>query len=559
MAGSSNGVAHDVPSAPRRFRRLSQRFIQGAVAHTQSGKPFMNTVGTIVPPPDYDATWRLESLDTDSLTKASPSQLLEYLANLSPEISKGLWDYMRLLNPGWDFQVFTPGTETPSARGKAIIDALIARMVREHGSMDVVFARMHIGAYMRGAYFAELVLDEAGREALDIATPDPASVRFRVAAADDKKKYFQIGQWQDAQFVPLDGYETVAYTPVDAMPGNPYGRPLVAPAMFSALFLIGLLHDLRRVISQQGWPRIEIVVDTAKILESIPVENQPSTPEDTDSVIQQAIDSISRAYSALEPDDAWVHSDEAEIKGPVGVTATNFQGIGSVIEVIERMLVRALKTMPLMLGMTDGVSEANANRQWEIMVSGIKSLQHLAESIIGRFFEYACRVQGVPVTVQFEFAEIRAAEAQRDALTRSQEIDNEVKLRNEGFIDQDEASQNLVGHPPAEDGPIYGSSSGSDEEDDASPQDADENPDPGETKARPSAHWRVLDTAGKNTLKETLVGMGWIYQGSVEMAASWQNRLTETEHYEPVARLEDSAGRTLMVEYDYYVREVPQH
>lgn len=462
MAEGSNGTANGVatlerttPLRLRRPRRVDMRLITGR-GSTDSGKSTSMAANTIMPPPEYDLDWKREHLDTNTLQHISPQRLLEILANLSPEMSKGLWDYMRLLNPGWGFEAYNPGSETPNARARKIVEEVLDRIKQEHGSVDVVLGRMHMGAYMRGGYFAEAVFDDAGREMLDIATPDPASVRFKVVEdAETHKQKYQLGQWQNNKFVPLDEEEGVSYIPVDPFPGSPYGRPLVAPAMFSALFLLGLLHDLRRVISQQGWPRIHIQVLTEKLLAGMEQDENVNTPKEIEEALQAAIDEVRDTYGRLQPDDAYITGDEVEIKGPVApVGGTNLTGIEGVIEVVERMLVRALKTMPLVLGITDGVSEANANRQWEILVAGVKALQHLAESMLERFFELACRMQGVQANIRWEFSEIRAAEAQRDALTFSQEIDNQDKLFKAGIIDQDEYAMNTVGHPPAEDGPL---------------------------------------------------------------------------------------------------------
>jgi hypothetical protein len=406
--GTVNGTATLDRAEPLRLRRprpISSRLITGRGV-TTAGKPFAMTPGTILPPASYDMEWRQEQLDTTTLSHVNPTRLLEILANLSPEMSKGLWDYMRLLNPGWSFEVYNPGSATPNARGRKIVEDALDRLKQKHGSVDVVLGRMHMGAYMRGGYFAEAVFDEAGREIDDIATPDPASVRFKVVEDPaTKKRSWQLGQWQDTKFIPLDEEEGVAYIPVDPFPGNPYGRPLVAPAMFSALFLLGLLHDLRRVISQQGWPRIHIKVLTEKLLEGLQQDEDVTSAQDIDKKLQAAINEVKDAYARLQPDDAYITGDEVEIAGPIGLSAgTNLSGIEAVIEVIERMLVRSLKTMPLVLGITDGVSEANANRQWEILVSGVKALQHLAESMLERFFELACRMQGVQANVVWSSA-----------------------------------------------------------------------------------------------------------------------------------------------------------
>lgn len=499
--GTANGMAVlDGATKPMKLRRPSRTYARLVTARgsTTSGKPYPLAANTIVPPPDYDVDWRVERLDTHAIENWTPSRLLEVLSNLSPEMSKGLWDYMRLLNPGWSYEVYSPGSDTPNARARVIIDTILDRIKQEHGSVDVALGRLHMGAYMRGGYFGEAVFDDAGREMIDLATPDPASVRFRVVKDDQGRSRYQLGQWQDYKFIPLDEEEGVSYIPVDPFPGSPYGRPLVAPAMFSALFLLGLLHDLRRVISQQGWPRIHIKVLTEKLLEGLRQDEEVNTPEDIERKLEAAVMAVKDEYSRLQPDDAYITGDEVEIGGPIGVTgAANLAGVEGVIEVVERMLVRALKTMPLVLGITDGVSEANANRQWEILVSGVKAMQHLAESMLERFFELACRMQGVQANVVWEFAEIRASERQRDALAYSQEIDNQVKLLGQHFIDREEASMDLVGHPPAltdeEVAELAPDVTPNEDDPETDVQDSDENPEEGSNNAAVS--WRSAPVA----------------------------------------------------------------
>lgn len=505
MAGSNGTVNGTLVSddgskvklrRPRHFAGANRAINQATAkptttAKTTSGKPFMMAAGTILPPPDHQLNWKYVSFDTAGLS--NPARLLEHLASMSPEMSKGAWDYMRLLNPGWKVEVFNVGTDTPNTRGKKIIDDLIKTLDERHGSADVVWTRFHMGAYFRGGYFGELVMDEAQREALDIATPDPSSVRFRVQQdPETRKQWYQLGQWQVDKFVPLDEEPGVSYIPVDPFPGSPYGRPLVAPAVFCCVFLMGLLHDLRRVISQQGWPRIEIAIDTEKLLSNLEQGEEVSTAEGVERLISNAIADVQSAYAKLQPDDAYIHSDEVEIKGPIGVTnGANLSGIDSIIAVVERMLVRALKTTPLMMGITDGVSEANANRQWEILIAGVKALQHLLESMLNRFFRLACQAQGLLLDVNFEFSEIRASEAQRDALARSQEIDNAKKLYDMGLTDQDETAQELVGHEPAEEEPRYEAALKEANAAKAEQTANDTNPDKGETKAVMT--WRVVE------------------------------------------------------------------
>ncbi len=62
-----------------------------------------------------------------------------------------------------------------------------------------------------------------------------------------------------------------------------------------------------------------------------------------------------------------------------------------------------------MVGINEATSETHANRQWEIHVAGIKSIQHLVEFVFERLGGLALRAQGLAAVVSFKFAELRAA------------------------------------------------------------------------------------------------------------------------------------------------------
>jgi hypothetical protein len=113
---------------------------------------------------------------------------------------------------------------------------------------------------------------------------------------------------------------------------------------------------------------------------------------------------------------------------------------------LERMCVRALKTMPLMLGITETTGDIQSNRQFEIFSAGIKSIQHYTETLLGRLFTLALEAQGIQADVEFEFAEFRASEALRDAQTEQLKILNEKEKVANGWITDDEASETIAGH-----------------------------------------------------------------------------------------------------------------
>lgn len=435
---------------------------------------------TIAPPTAFDDAWQVLHADRRYLECLSPARLLEVLADMSPEVSRALWDFLRLCNPGWEANAHrrtSAGNKTPDARGQAALDAFLDTLDDHYGSVDIVFGRLFMAAFLRGALFSELVLDQNGRRPVDIATPDPITVRFRRVNDPSRGPIWQPGQWQNGQFMPFDR-PTVRYTPIDPFPGNPYGRALAAPSLFTALFLLGMLHDIRRVVQQQGYPRLDLSLDTEKLATIL--DEYTGDSAEYQAKLQEVVDAVVNAYAELEPDDAYVHTDVVTVNRPVGaVDSSSLGAIDGLIAALERMATRALKSMPIMMGLSESNTETQANRQYEIYAAGIKSIQHYAETTLERLLTLALEAQGIQASVEFRFAEMRAAEALRDAQTEAMQIQNAAAKRDQGWISQDQASEEITGEPAVAPEPLrVVPPSGDIEEDDGDGQEAlDQNSD----------------------------------------------------------------------------------
>ncbi len=421
---------------------------------TPFGTPYDALWGVAVRP-DRQVDWRALNLDDRTLDRIGTADLVQMMADLSPEVSGALWHFIRFCNPGWEAQALRPNSAVVDDRAQAALDAFLLALGQRYGAPDVVWNSLFMTAFSRGAFFAELVADETGRRPVDLVAIDPQAAEFRERDDPTLGAIWQLGQTRDSRFVPL-GAPTVRYVPVDPTPGGPpYGRSLVTPAIFSALFLLSLLHDLRRVVSQQGYPRLDLEVISESLRQSMPDEAQDD-PEKQRAWVTAVINEIAAGYAQLEPDDAYVHTDTVKVNRPVGaVDASSLGAVDSLIRAVERMAIRGLKTMPLLMGSNEAVSETHANRQWEIHVAGIKSLQHLAEQLLEHLLTLALQMQGLRAVVRFRFAELRASEELRDAQVQAVRIDNAKQKYLAGWIGQEEAAVEVTGHAADRPTPRY--------------------------------------------------------------------------------------------------------
>ena len=396
---------------------------------------------------DRGRNWRARDLDSKTLDRISTPELIEMLADLSPEVNSALWHFVRFCNPGYEINAYQPGGQVVNEKAQALIDQFLARISQQHGAANVVFDQFFIGAYLRGAMFGEVILDDKGQP-VGLVAVDPQVAEYVEADDPILGSVWLLGQkGGNGQFVPL-AYPTIRYVPIDPLPGYaPYGRAMVTPAIFVCLFLIGLMHDLRRVVAQQGYPRIDIAILLENLRQAMPADQRENVAAFR-AWVDEAIKDVQAAYAALQPDHAFVHTDVAQVNGAVGaIDSQSLGALDGIIQALERMIIRGLKAMPLALGHHDGSTETYANRAWEIHAATIKSVQHLAETMLGDLFTVALEAQGVAASVVVKFAELRASEMLRDEQTRAMQIANAASMYDRGWISQDAASELVTGQP----------------------------------------------------------------------------------------------------------------
>lgn len=406
----------------------------------------------ILSPLSADETWRSGGLDSKTLDRIPFHKLVELLANLSPHVSKALWDFLRYCNPGHETKAFKPGGKSDKKvvddNAQAALDAFIAQL---HGPFaasnevpfDVVIAAMFIAIFLRGSLFTELVLDKTGRMPLEIATPDPATIKFKRVPDEQRGLVWQMGQWQRGSIFRVIDKPTVCYVPIDPFPGSPYGRALAAPAVFSCLFLIGLLHDLRRVVAQQGYPRLDIEINIDELLKLMPADKK-NNPKAFQEWVNDAIKQVIAAYSKLPPDAAFVHLSSSKLNRPVGtLDASSLKGCDGLIGALERFTVQSLKSMPFMLGINESTTETLANRQFDAYLAGISTIQHVVETTLEKQLTLALRVQGIQARVEMRFASLRGSERLRDAQAENMEIRNARARYDCGVDSMDEMAVRL--------------------------------------------------------------------------------------------------------------------
>lgn len=420
--------------------------------------------------PDVNASFFTNDYEDNFFDQLSGNEAAKVLADLSPEVSKEIYNLLRYANGGWEIKA-VGATGRPNRQGQAYLDAFIETLSATYGSLDVVINQAIISAFVYGAFCFELVL-KGGREAIDLKAIDPTNLAFEPKDDQDRGTIWVLGQLIKGKFHPITS-PTVKYVPIDPFPGTPYGRSMIMPALFVGYTLLRILHDLARVIAQQGYPRLDIEIDLAALAEAMPPD-AAADPDQFDQWVDTVIDEVDQVYSSLRPGDAYVHTSVVKINKAIGTMDSSISQIGTLIEAIERMVIRGLKAAPVAHGVTAGTTETHANRQWEAYITGIQSLQHLAENTLSSLFSLALQAKGIAAKAVFRFAKVRATEEYREVLTQQVTLDNAIKSYQAGFITQDEAAVMVFGKPAARATPLVSQESSGGNGQDTGTQDGEE-------------------------------------------------------------------------------------
>lgn len=440
---------------PRRGRiRQTQRAVEAGRQIDTSSKqsPLLQALGLSgATRAKADMTWRTMNLDSQTFDRLSLDELLEMLVDISPQLSKILWDLLRFCNPGYEVSGSDLDGE-PSATVQAWVDNLLNTLDKTHGIAGILFNRLAVSLALRGAVFGEIVLDDG--KTLDITADDPLLATFRKLPDGKRGQVWHLGQTVDGEFVDLHDVAGVVYIPLDPLPNDPYGRPMQEPTVFSVLFILGLLHDLRRVIMQQGYTRYHAQVKVEQLLTLFDELRGDADDGTTDgdgfeTFVEDTIDTLQQILKELEPDESLVTTDAVTLTAPGGALSdSSINAAGEMARLIERMITQGGKTVPLLMGSNEAVSETHANRQWEIYVENIRTVQHIIENYFERMAAIGLQAAGIQGHVKLRFAELRKSEAERDLKVELLKAELAKTRYLMGWINHEEASLMATGHKP---------------------------------------------------------------------------------------------------------------
>lgn len=392
---------------------------------------------TYIPRRQYEQ-YDISKLENSYLTA---SQLLALLPDLSSDVGLALWNVLRLGTAGFEYKVLDlSGNEDEAA--KELLDNLMSRINERSGGVDGLIAQWFSSAFLQGGVCGEVALTEDMRDVDDFICIDPYSIKFN-RNEEGKLVAFHIPP-SSTMRIEMNP-EKFWYIPVDPWIDDPYGRAPSAPVLQEVWFDISVITDLRKVVHNQGWPRIDI-----KILEEVLVNNAPmgikNDPQKLRDWLDDRLRDVQTAYNELEPDDSFVHFDSVEI-GQAASSGKLFDAT-AVMRVIERRMIKALKQLPILMASNEGTTETHGIVQWQIYVNGLKTFRKPVAFILSKMMELALQVWGIQGRVECSFEEIRTTDRKAEAEAEKIEIANAIDKWKMGWISWEDSAVEITGSAP---------------------------------------------------------------------------------------------------------------
>ena len=388
-------------------------------------------------------SYNLLNLQRKNLFSLPFQQLRQLAFDLSPELNKTLWDFLRYCNPGYVIEADTTRAENAAYE-------FIEQLADIHGSFSNLLETSFGNLFKTGRTLKELVLSENAREPIDVYIPDPEIIEFRKMERGARGEVWVLGYRSKTGWLPLED-EGIYYLALDSSPKNPYGESLVNPAIYDSIQLLLIKQATQRVLENQGYSRQDYSINAEGLLRMVHEDDtedeagEVSLDERQAEFIKKFLDQVREELQKKEVDSDYVHTDLIEVNyAPGSLAGDALNSVDSFVHRLQQGVTIGGKSIPLLMADNESLAESQADRSLETYVDGtITPIQEKESDQWSKLFSLANQVRGIRGEVRLLFQKRRVRDLKSIAETEKIQIENILtKLQND-FIDQEEAARQI--------------------------------------------------------------------------------------------------------------------
>ena len=356
----------------------------------------------------------------------------ELIASASPIVAKAEADYADAIASGFTWTADKTQPTDPTSPAHILIQTFFESQ-EDRGGMQTLLQEIARGMFRHGGAFTELIVDRDRVTPLEIKSLDPTTAAFRKRYDRVRGDYYELGQDIDPvtrrvrrnfvrrafregplNFVSLETNRTIKYRALQKSSNNPYGKPLLDPAIFHALLMAGFFTAIQSLIEGQIYPNKHITVDKTKVAERL----KGQTRDTLLAKYNEIIEDIKKTTKALKPGDALATGDEVMVGE--SLSGTGKLGIGSVGEIqdlIRRELIIAVQSQPILMGSNESIAETHANLQLRLYARTIRNGQAIPMAIVQDYMNLALELNGYPPLAEFRLHYENTADYKDQSMT----------------------------------------------------------------------------------------------------------------------------------------------
>lgn len=374
-------------------------------------------------------------------------ELIELLSKFDPDVSAGIWNFLRLANSGIRATALNDKL-VPDAKLQGILDSILFRLSGMNNfktwelyrPIELVANTILKYTLLRGGCGLEAVLNK-NKTLQKFVIIDPIKVQFK---QPENGTFVPFQKNTDGTEIPLD-IPTFFWQLLDPDCDTPYETPPFLPVIQAVLFNISVMQDLERVVKRTAYPRISVKIIEETLRKFAPIDAQ------TDDAIMATWLSgqkaqIGDALQGLKPEDAAVFFDSLEINTleVKGNTTVDFRPLK---EVIDQRIITGMKSLPTILGRQFGSSQTIGGVESLLYAKSIISLQEVAGHMLSRALTLALRLEGKKGFVSVSFKPVSLKPESEMAAFKSLEQARILEQLSLGLISDAEALLILTGNP----------------------------------------------------------------------------------------------------------------
>lgn len=392
-----------------------------------------------------------------ALAATDPLRALTYLPEVVPEVSKSVWNSLRL-GCGENAVRMRAIARNPSGtgvvekpEGTEAVRALFESLPPEVGSFTGALQQNFLMLLFSGMSAVEAVPGPRNKGVAEVWPLDTLSLQFR-RNKQDKRLYL----WQRQRVltgtkgsIPVYGGfmqlppDRTFWTSIDGFPDDPYGRAPMSATLMPILELMAFMKDLLLAWHRVGTPKWDIGFDYEMWARIAREELGLADKEQITEYIEEQFDHAIELFESLQADDAFFHDIQSKVS--VNGSGGHWPNVKEIWEILRWRLITAMHDMPTLMGVVEGNTETWSSVDWQIYAASLMTMVQKAAQPLIQAANLHLRLLGMPYIVEAVYAPIRANQRMVDAQSEQLEIENEAKKRDQGWQTQDEASIAITG------------------------------------------------------------------------------------------------------------------